>query len=99
MVLFTIGEILLAISNTPYLTKRIPETHRGRILAIISIFSGLVGTCSNYVIGILIDNYSFHFVWEVIACISLVLFVIYKIYLRLDKQTYPSLYIDFSNEK
>ena len=99
IVLFTIGEILLAISNTPYLTKRIPETHRGRILAIISIFSGLVGTCSNYVIGILIDNYSFHFVWEVIACISLVLFVIYKIYLRLDKQTYPSLYIDFSNEK
>lgn len=93
IIILTIGEICGAISKTPYLTKRIPETHRGRILSIMNSFAGLIGTVSNYVIGILIDNYSFRFVWIIIAVISFILMMIYNVYLKLDHKTYPDLYM------
>lgn len=59
MILFTIGEIFGSISKTPYLAKRIPDTHRGRVLSITNSFAGLIGVLSNYVIGTLIDYYPF----------------------------------------
>lgn len=42
-IIFTTGEILGSISKTPYLTKRIPETHRGRVLSITTSCAGLIG--------------------------------------------------------
>lgn len=92
MILFTIGEIFGSISKTPYLTKRIPETHRGRVLSITNSFAGLIGVLSNYVIGTLIDYYPFHTIWIIIAVIGLFLMVLYSIYLRLDKKAYSGLY-------
>lgn len=43
IIIFTTGEILGSISKTPYLTKRIPETHRGRVLSITTSCAGLIG--------------------------------------------------------
>jgi MFS family permease len=92
MILFTIGEIFGSISKTPYLTKRIPDTHRGRVLSITNSFAGLIGVLSNYVIGTLIDYYPFRTVWIIIAVIGLFLIILYSIYLRLDKKVYSGLY-------
>lgn len=92
IIIFTTGEIFGSISKTPYLTKRIPETHRGRVLSITTSCAGLIGILSNYVIGILIDHYAFSTVWMIIAAIGLLVMILYSIYLRLDKETYPGLY-------
>ncbi|MFR6172987.1 MAG: MFS transporter [Blautia sp.] len=92
MILFTIGEIFGSISKTPYLTKRIPDTHRGRVLSITNSFAGLIGVLSNYVIGTLIDYYPFSTVWVMIAVIGLFVMILYSIYLRLDKKVYSGLY-------
>lgn len=92
IIIFTTGEIFGSISKTPYLTKRIPETHRGRVLSITNSCAGLIGILSNYVIGILIDYYTFHTVWVIIAAIGLLVMILYSIYLRLDKKAYPGLY-------
>ena len=92
MIIFTIGEIFGSISKTPYLTKRIPETHRGRVLSVTSSCAGLIGILSNYVIGILIDRYTFSTVWMIIAAIGLFVMILYSIYLKLDKKAYPGLY-------
>lgn len=94
IIIFTIGEIFGSISKTPYLTKRIPETHRGRVLSITNSCAGLIGILSNYVIGILIDYYTFHMVWIIIAAIGLFVMILYSIYLRLDKKAYPGLYLE-----
>ena len=94
IIIFTTGEIFGSISKTPYLTKRIPETHRGRVLSITNICAGLIGILSNYVIGILIDYYTFHTVWIIIAAIGVVVMILYSIYLRLDKKAYPGLYLE-----
>ena len=92
IIIFTIGEILGSISKTPYLTKRIPETHRGRILSITTSCAGLIGVLSNYIIGTLIDYYTFSTVWIIIAVIGLFVMILYSIYLRLDKKAYSGLY-------
>lgn len=94
IIIFTTGEIFGSISKTPYLTKRIPETHRGRVLSITNSCAGLIGILSNYVIGILIDYYKFHTVWIIIAAIGVVVMILYSIYLRLDKKAYPGLYLE-----
>lgn len=94
IIIFTIGEIFGSISKTPYLTKRIPETHRGRVLSITNSCAGLIGILSNYVIGILIDYYTFHTVWIIIAAIGLFVMILYSIYLKLDKKAYPGLYLE-----
>ena len=94
IIIFTTGEIFGSISKTPYLTKRIPETHRGRVLSITNSCAGLIGILSNYVIGILIDYYTFHTVWIIIATIGVVVMILYSIYLRLDKKAYPGLYLE-----
>lgn len=92
IIIFTIGEILGSISKTPYLTKRIPETHRGRVLSITTSCAGLIGVLSNYVIGTFIDYYTFRTVWIIIAVIGLFVMSLYSIYLRLDRKAYPGLY-------
>lgn len=92
MIIFTIGEIFGSISKTPYLTKRIPETHRGRVLSITSSCAGLIGILSNYVIGTLIDHYTFSTVWVIIAAVGLFVMILYSIYLKLDRKAYPGLY-------
>ena len=92
IIIFTIGEILGSISKTPYLTKRIPETHRGRVLSITTSCAGLIGVLSNYIIGTLIDYYTFSTVWIIIAVIGLFVMILYSIYLRLDKKAYSGLY-------
>lgn len=94
IIIFTIGEIFGSISKTPYLTKRIPETHRGRVLSITNSCAGLIGILSNYVIGILIDYYTFRTVWSIVAAIGLLVMILYSIYLRLDKKAYPGLYLE-----
>ena len=92
IILFTTGEILGSISKTPYLTKRIPETHRGRVLSITNSFAGLIGVLSNYIIGTLIDYYTFSTVWIIIAVIGLFVMILYSIYLQLDRKAYSGLY-------
>ena len=92
IIIFTTGEILGSISKTPYLTKRIPETHRGRVLSITTSCAGLIGVLSNYVIGTFIDYCTFRTVWIIIAVIGLFVMSLYSIYLRLDRKAYPGLY-------
>lgn len=92
MVIFTTGEICLSISQTPYMTKRIPETHRGRFLSITGSFAGLIGVVSNYGVGILIDRYPIPAVWCIIAAIGVGVLGLYAAYLLLDKKAYARLY-------
>ena len=40
----------------------------------------------------IIDHYTFSAVWIIIAVIGLVVMILYRIYLRLDKKAYPGLY-------
>lgn len=92
MIIFTIGEILVTLSNTPYLTKRIPSSHRGRILSISSNVTYVAGGMANIFVGKLADVMALQKVWIVIFLLGCILMIIYVFYHRLDHKTYAKLY-------
>lgn len=92
VIILTIGEIFKAISSNPHFSKRIPLSHRGRMLGLLNIFVSLVGTIFNYIVGILIDTYSFNIVWMIMAIIGTILLLIFVRYIKLDKKAYSKLY-------
>lgn len=92
MVFFTFGEILCTISSTPYLTKRIPSTHRGRIISIQNITASILSSIGNTGIGMLIVMFSFSKVWMFIAFLGAILIAGIIVYLKIDRKKYPLLY-------
>lgn len=92
MIIFSLGEILCTISSTPYLTKRIPATHRGRILSIQSITTMIIGSVGNLVVGQLINQFELSFVWMLILLLGVVSMLGYGFYRKYDMKKYNLLY-------
>lgn len=92
MIFFTFGEILCTISSTPYLTKRIPDTHRGRILSIQGITYMIIGSIGNMAIGKLVDMFNITFVWWVVLIVGILSLIGYAIYRKFDYIKYKLLY-------
>lgn len=67
MTVFTIGEVFNTIGVQPYVTRRIPSTHWGRMNSIISIASGAFSGVGNLLIGKLVDTSGFDSAWLVIG--------------------------------
>lgn len=92
MIFFTIGEITTTISSSPYLTKRIPDTHRGRILSIQSITVMLIGSLANMGVGKLVDLFDIHLVWVFILLLGVLYLICFWFYRRWDRKKYFLLY-------
>ena len=92
MVVFTVGEIFSTLGTQPYITRRIPASHRGRVASITGIFSGVFSTVSQKGVGALADAWPMRAVWLLIALLGF-LNVCSLICLRAkDKRAFPLLY-------
>ena len=92
IIIFTLGEIYNTLGSQPYLTRRIPVTHRGRISSVRNIFTNLSVAIVQNGIGFLIDHHSMIFMWVVITvagCLTIGMVMILRI---IDKKEYPRLY-------
>lgn len=93
MVFFTFGEILCTLANTPYLTKRIPATHRGRILSIANNIQYVLGTVANTGIGKLVDLFPISYVWLCILLLGGLELICFAIYRMKDRKRFALLYV------
>lgn len=94
MIIFTIGEICSTLGNSPYMTKRIPASHRGRIYAIGTVFGTLFQSISQKGVAHLVDTQTLPFVWCVITIIG-IFSIVGMLWLSfIDKREYPLLYIE-----
>ena len=75
MVIFTIGEVFETIGSQPYMSKRIPSTHRGRISSLSGVMSIVICSLLQVVTGVLVDTYDYVFVWTVIVGIGCIYYV------------------------
>ena len=94
MVVFTLGEILSTLGSSPFLSKRIPATHRGRFVAISGIFTMLSASMGSAAVGRLVVFSSFRMGWIAVAAVGAVLILLQLIYTRLDKKQFCLLYED-----
>ena len=92
MLIFTWGEIFATLADGPYLTKRIPASHRGRVTGVISLVGAVFMGAIEFSVGRLYDRVGSSAAW--IFIISLLAFAVLltAVLLVLDKKFYPKLY-------
>ena len=90
--IFTFGEIVKTLASNPYLTKRIPASHRGRILSIIMVFSSLIAGIAQKGVGKVFDLSGSSLAWSLVLGVG-ILTIVLEIWLGfLDKKYYRKLY-------
>ncbi|MBP5207220.1 MAG: MFS transporter [Clostridia bacterium] len=99
MLVFTWGEIFTTVAEGPYVSTRMPASHRGRINGVMSVISAAVFGPVDLVVGQLYDNKGSFPTWVLILSITLssvALAVLLRIF---DKKAYPKLYKAKEEEK
>ncbi len=92
MVAFTIGEVLHTLGNSPYMSKRIPSSHRGRFVSINNLFVNFSSKLGNMVVGKIIVMYTFREGWILVAAIAAVLIMGLGFLSKQDKKRFGLLY-------
>jgi len=92
MLIFTWGEIFDVLSSGPYVSTRIPASHRGRINGLMSVAYAAVTGSINLLIGQLYDRAGSFWTWAVILGVTLLSAGAAIALKALDKKNYPKLY-------
>ena len=94
IIVFTFGEIFSTLASSPFLTRRIPASHRGRVMAIMNVFVSLVASVMQIGIGAVYDNPNLgrNFAWGIVLTIGLLIGILITITRFFDKKDYPALY-------
>lgn len=92
MLMFTLGEIINMLGSSPYISRRVPASHRGRINSYRSIGFFIGGTGGRVIMGWLIDNFSYNFSFAILGIIGIVVSIIVFYNYKLDKKVFPKLY-------
>lgn len=92
MTVFTLGEIFNVLGGSPYMTRRIPSTHWGRVNSILMIFNGGFSAIGNLVVGKLVDTKGFTVAWEMIGVVGALAIGIVSLLALVDKKQFRLLY-------
>jgi MFS family permease len=93
MMVYTVGEVVNTLGGSPYITRRIPASHRGRIFAVSSIAGTAIAIISQLTIGFLLERYDYSFLWSIYIAVGFVVVLMLLVLYRLDKATFPKLYL------
>ena len=92
MLLFTWGEIFCTIADGPYLSSRIPSSHRGRINGFSSVLGTVIHCVCALAVGTLYDNAGRVCAWMLVLLLLAAAAVCSFLLIRLDRKRYPKLY-------
>lgn len=92
MILFTLGEIITTLGSYPYLTRRIPASHRGRISSLAHIFLAAAMYGSQWKIASILQAQTITTAWKFITAAGTLGAILYLILIKTDQKTYPLLY-------
>jgi MFS family permease len=92
MFAFTIGEIVNMLGSAPYISRRVPASHRGRINSYRNIGYFIGGTGGRVIMGYLIDNMSYGAAFIALGIIGIIAAIVVGFNYKLDKSIFPKLY-------
>ena len=98
MLVFTWGEICAAISEEPYISKRIPASHRGRINGIMSVAYTAITGFIDLGVGQLYDHVGSTGTWVFVLGVTTLSAVLALVLRARDKKRYPKLYLEGADE-
>lgn len=80
------------LGNQPYMTRRIPSTHWGRINSFVNTITGAFSGLGNIGIGKAIDRLGYNSAWLIIGVLGIITVTLAAILCVSDKHRFPSLY-------
>ena len=92
MLVFTWGEIFSTIAEGPYVSTRIPASHRGRINGLMSVAYTAVTGGIDLTVGHLYDRAGSTWTWALILAVTLLSAALAIVLKALDRKVYPKLY-------
>ena len=92
MLLFTWGEIFCTISDGPYLTSRVPSSHRGRINGFSAVLGTVIQSVCSLSVGQLYDRMGRTWAWTLVLAILAAAAILSFILIRRDRVKFPKLY-------
>lgn len=97
MVIMTWGEISNMLAESPYLTRRVPSSHRGRIHGLMEVTR--IGVMSLYqlLIGAIYKNHTPAFTWSIVLLTGVIFIILTGILEVKDKKRYHNLYTNKTN--
>ena len=99
ILLFTWGEIFITTAEGPYLSTRIPASHRGRINSFSSVLGSITYSVLNLGVGQLYDHFGSAPAWIPVLGFLLISVTMGILLIRIDRTRYPKLYVDGEAEK
>lgn len=92
MVLFTWGEIFATVAEGPYLSSRVPASHRGRVNGLIAVAMAVTTGSGELVTGRLFDTLGSGAAWAFTLGVDAAALVLCLYLARRDRRRYPGLY-------
>lgn len=99
MLIFTWGEIFSTVSEGPYISTRIPASHRGRINGFMSVVYTAVTGGIDIAVGQLYDHSGSTVTWTLILSVALSSAALAIVLRSLDRKAYPKLYTKTVGER
>ena len=92
MVIFTLGEVFKTLGDQPYMTRRVPSTHWGRVNSFVSIFNGLFSNLGNLLVGRVLDTQGFGSAWAIVGIAGAAVIALALLLNITDRKQFPLLY-------
>ncbi len=92
MILFTVGEILNMLGTSPYVSRRVPGTHRGRVNSWVYIAFFLGSMTGKGFVGVMLERYSYEPTFILLAILGGITVLITAYNYKIDKSRFPKLY-------
>ena len=89
---FTMGEIINTLGQSPFMSRRIPASHRGRISSLMGIGYMIGGMGGQLVVGISIDQLGYNKTFDMLVITGAISVAIMAYNIKVDKELFPKLY-------
>lgn len=92
MTILTWGEIFTITAENPYLTRRVPSSHRGRVNGALTVIRTVITSSFQVIVGTIYEAKGSGTAWAAIIALGMLTIAIMFVVMRRDKKAYPNLY-------
>jgi MFS family permease len=92
--IFTVAEAINTIGNSPYMSRRVPGSHRGRLTSIAFLGFFIGGNLGPLVSGYVIDHYGYQTILWIVFVLGMIVSVLFMMNDRYDRLIFPKLYMN-----
>ena len=94
MIVLTWGEIFTFVTESPFITRRVPSSHRGRVTGVFTFIRTVITSLLQFLIGLVYGAGGSASSWVMILAGCLVTIAAAYILIFRDRRAYPALYAE-----